>query len=206
MSSPARKGDATRQAILEHTVRLASRVGLDGLTIGRLATELGLSKSGLFAHFKSKEALQIQVLDAAAERFVDEVVKPAVREPRGEPRVRALFDRWLAWTKSNSGPGGCLFVAAAVELDDRPGAVRDRLVAMQKGWLDMIAIVYRAGVEDGHFRSDVDPHQFAHDLYSVMLGYHHAARLLRDPQAEPRARAALERLIASVRPERRRSA
>ena len=193
------KGEDTRTAILDRSVALATQVGLEGLTIGRLATELHLSKSGLFAHFRSKEALQIQVLDAAAERFVDEVVKPAVREPRGEPRIRALFDRWLAWTKSNSGPGGCLFVAAAAELDDRPGPVRDRLVALQKGWLEMIAIVFRTGATEGVFRPDLDPEEFAHDLYSVMLGYHHAFRLMRDPHAEKRAHAAFGRLLSSAR-------
>jgi AcrR family transcriptional regulator len=197
------KGDSTRAAILERAVGVATRTGLEGMTIGKLASELHLSKSGLFAHFRSKEALQIQVLDAAAERFVDDVVKPAVREPRGEPRIVALFDRWLAWTKSNSGPGGCLFVAAAAELDDRPGPVRDRLVALQRGWLEMIGIVFRAGVDVGRFRTGVDPDQFAHDLYSVMLGFHHAWRLMRDPRAEERARAALERLLSSVRSERR---
>jgi AcrR family transcriptional regulator len=197
------KGESTRTAILDRGVQLATQLGLEGLTIGRLATELHLSKSGLFAHFRSKEALQIQVLDAAAERFVDEVVKPAVREPRGEPRVRALFDRWLGWARSNSGPGGCLFVAAAAELDDRPGPVRDRLVALQKGWLEMIAIVFRAGVSERRFRADADPDQFAHDLYSLMLGFHHAWRLLHDPRAEERARAALERLLSAVRVQRR---
>jgi AcrR family transcriptional regulator len=198
-----RKGEATRAAILERGVELATETGLDGLTIGRLATDLGLSKSGLFAHFKSKEALQIQVLDAAAERFVDEVVRPAVKKPRGEPRLAALFEQWLAWTKSNSGPGGCVFVAAAAELDDRPGPVRDRLVALQKGWLEVIATVYRTGVEERHFQSDVDVEQFAYELYSVMLGFHHAERLLRDPRADARANAAFERLLVSVRRNRR---
>ena len=198
-----RKGEATRAAILERGVELATETGLDGLTIGRLATDLGLSKSGLFAHFKSKEALQIQVLDAAAERFVEEVVRPAVKKPRGEPRLAALFERWRAWTKSNSGPGGCVFVAAAAELDDRPGPVRDRLVALQKGWLDVIATVYRTGVEERHFRSDFDAEQFAYELYSVMLGFHHAERLLRDPRADARANAAFERLLSTVRRDRR---
>jgi AcrR family transcriptional regulator len=193
------KGEETRAAILAHAVQLATRIGLDGLTIGRLATDLGLSKSGLFAHFRSKEALQIQVLDAAAERFIDEVVKPAVREPRGEPRVTALFERWLAWTKSNSGPGGCLFVAAAAELDDRPGAVRERLVALQKGWLEMVGIMFSTGVAAGRFRSDLDPDEFAHDLYAIMLGFHHAARLMKDPRAEARAHAAFERLLTTAR-------
>jgi AcrR family transcriptional regulator len=197
------KGQTTRYAILDHAVRLATQTGLEGLTIGRLASEMGLSKSGLFAHFRSKEALQIQVLDAAAERFVDEVVRPALRERRGEPRLRAMFDRWLAWTKSNSGPGGCLFVAAAAELDDRPGPVRDRLVELQKGWLDVMATVFRTGVEERHFRADAEPEQFAYDVYSVMLGYHHAERLLRDPHAAARANAAFERLLSFVRQERR---
>jgi AcrR family transcriptional regulator len=198
-----RKGEATRAAILERGVQVATQTGLDGLTICRLATELGLSKSGLFAHFRSTEALQIQVLDASAERFVQEVVRPALREPRGERRLRAIFERWLAWTQTNSGPGGCLFVAAAAGLDDRPGAVRERLVALQKGWLEILATVYRTGVEERQFRRDVEPDQFAHDLYSVMLGFHHAARLLRDPRAGTRANAAFERLIASVRSQRR---
>src|SRR6266545_1500038 len=198
-----RKGEATRAAILDRGVELATQIGLEGLTIGRLAADLGLSKSGLFAHFRSKEALQIQVLDAAAERFVEEVVRAAVRHPRGEPRLAALFDRWLDWAKSNSGPGGCLFVAAAAELDDQPGPVRDRLVTLQKGWLEIIAIVYRTGVTERHFREDLDPDQFAHDLYSVMLGFHHASRLLLDPRAEDRAQAAFERLLESVRRRRR---
>ncbi len=198
-----RKGEATRAAILDRSVQLARQIGLEGLTIGRLATDLRLSKSGLFAHFRSKEALQVQVLDAAAERFVDEVVRPAVREPRGEPRVVALFERWLAWTKSSSGRGGCLFVAAAAELDDRPGPVRDRLVALQKGWLEMVGIVFSTGVAQGDFRNDVGPDEFAHDLYAIMLGFHHAARLLRDPLAEARAHAAFERLLSSARRRRR---
>ena len=194
-----KKGDATRTAILDRGVELATQIGLEGLTIGRLASDLRLSKSGLFAHFRSKEALQIQVLDAAAERFVDEVVRPAVRHPRGEPRMAALFENWLAWTKTNSEPGGCLFVAAAAELDDRPGAVRDRLVELQKGWLDTVAIIFRTGVAERHFREDVEPDQFAHDLYAVMLGFHHASRLLRDPRAEDRAHAAFERLLSAAR-------
>ena len=198
-----RKGEQTRAAILDRAGRLATQIGLGGLTIGRLATDLGLSKSGLFAHFRSKETLQIQVLDAAAERFIDEVVRPAVREPRGEPRITALFERWLAWTKSNSGPGGCLFVAAAAELDDRPGPVRERLVDLQKGWLEMVGIVFSTGVAAKHFREDLDADEFAHDLYAVMLGFHHASRLMRDPRAEARAHAAFERLLSTARHRRR---
>jgi AcrR family transcriptional regulator len=200
---PPRKGEQTRAAILEHATDLATQVGLEGLTIGRLATELSLSKSGLFAHFRSKEALQVQVLDAASQRFVEQVLRPALAAPRGEKRLRAIFERWLAWTKVNSGPGGCLFVAAAAELDDRPGPVRDRLVALQKDFMDVMANVARTGVSEKQFRRDLDGDQFAHDLYAVMLGYHHASRLLRDPKAEKRARAGFETLLSEARRRRR---
>jgi AcrR family transcriptional regulator len=192
---PVRKGEQTRAAILGHAADLATQIGLEGLTIGRLAAELGLSKSGLFAHFRSKEALQLQVLEEASRRFIEQVIRPALAAPRGEARLRSLFERWLAWTRRHSGPGGCLFVAAASELDDRPGAVRDRLVALQKDWLEVIANVARSGVADGKFRKGLDCDQLAHDVYSVMLGYHHAARLMRDPQAEARARSGFRSVL-----------
>ena len=193
------KGELTRQAILERATALASRSGLEGVSIGHLADELGLSKSGLFAHFGSKEALQVAILRFAAERFVENVVRPALAQPRGEPRVRAIFERWIAWDRSHSVPGGCLFVAAASELDDRPGPARDELVRLQRDWLDSIAISFRTGITEGHFRPEADAEQFAHDLYAVMLGYHHARRLLRDPAADARARASVEALLAAAR-------
>jgi len=189
------KGADTRNAVLERAIALASRVGLGGLTIGTLADELNLSKSGLFGHFKSKEALQIQVLDHAAARFVEAVVRPALAQARGEPRVRSLFHRWLDWARSSPMPGGCLFVAAATELDDKEGPVRDRLQQLQREWLGVIATSFRKGIEEGHFPENADPDQFAHDLYGVMLAYHHAHRLLRDPKAEVRARHAFQRLL-----------
>jgi AcrR family transcriptional regulator len=193
------KGEVTRQAILERATALASRCGLEGVSIGHLAEDLGLSKSGLFAHFGAKETLQVEILRFAADRFVQAVVRPALAQPRGEPRVRAIFERWLGWSRSHSVPGGCLFVAAASELDDRPGPARDELVRLQKEWMDGIAICFRSGISEGHFRADADPEQFAHDLYSVMLGYHHAQRLLRDPAADSRARASMEALLAAAR-------
>ena len=193
------KGDDTRQAILDHATRLASRVGLEGLTIGDLARDLHLSKSGLFAHFQSKEALQVQVIEAAARRFVDQVIRPALAAARGEPRLRALFDRWLAWGKSEDMPGGCLFIAAAIELDDKPGIVRDHLVQRQRDWLDALALAARIAVAEGHFRGDVDPDQFAFEAYGVMLVYHHMSRLFADPRAEDRARRAFEAILAADR-------
>ncbi len=194
-----RKGAVTRQSILEHATALASQVGLEGLSIGRLAEDLKLSKSGLFAHFQSKEALQIQVLEFAAMRFVETVVRPALKAPRGEPRIREAFERWMAWPKKSALPGGCFFVAAAVELDDREGPVRERLVQLQKDWLGVLAETVRSAVDEGHFRPDVDAEQFAHDMYGVMLAGHHSARLLRDPKSGQRTRAAFESLLSSAR-------
>lgn len=194
-----RKGELTHQTILERAIRLASRVGLHGLSIGGLAEELGLSKSGLFAHFKSKTELQVQVLQTATAVFTERVVRPALTKPRGEPRVRALFDGWLAWDLDQVLEGGCIFVAASAELDDTPGPARDALVQSQRDWLDALAQAARIAVAEGHFRKDLDVEQFAHDEYAVMLGFHHSKRLMRDPQAEPRARRAFEALVAAAR-------
>jgi AcrR family transcriptional regulator len=192
-----RKGKLTRNTILEHATELASQVGLTGLSIGRLADDLSLSKSGLFGHFLSKEALQIQVLEHGAERYVDEVVRPALAAPRGEPRLRALFERWLAWDSRMTG--GCVFVAASSELDDRPGPVRDRLVELQLQWADVLAQSFRKAIEAGHVRADADPQQFAQDMYGIMLSWHYHARLLADDEAETRARRAFEALLAAAR-------
>jgi AcrR family transcriptional regulator len=174
---------------------LASQVGLDGLTIGRLADDLDLSKSGLFAHFQSKEALQVQVLRHAADRFVEAVLRPALKAPRGESRVRQLFERWLDWPRVVPQPGGCVFVAAATELDDKPGPARDLLVELQRDWLEVIANAVRTAIGTGDFHGGVDPEQFAQDLYGIMLASHHATRLLRDPKAVTRARAAFEAIV-----------
>ena len=189
----------TRAAILDRASGLASTVGLGGLTIGTLADDLHLSKSGLFGHFRSKEALQIQVLEHAAARFLEVVVRPALREPRGEPRLRRLFDLWMEWVHSGSMPGGCIFVAASTELDDRPGSVRDRLAKLQGDWRETLSISARKAVEADHFRADTDCEQFAHELIGIFLAHHHSARLLRDPLAQQRSRRAFERLLASVR-------
>jgi AcrR family transcriptional regulator len=186
------KGGATRGTILDEAGRLARRVGLGGLTIGTLATQTGMSKSGLFAHFGSKESLQLQVLEHSTERFVDEVIRPALKAPRGTPRVRDLFERWLEW---DSAEGGCPLVAASFELDDQPGPVRERLVRVQRDWTETLSMVVTSGISEGHFRPDTDPRQFAQDLQGVMLAYHLASRLLADPEAADRARRALAALL-----------
>lgn len=193
------KKEATHDMILDRALAMASALGLEGLSIGSVAKEAGLSKSGLFAHFKSKEDLQLQVLESAVERFIETVVAPALRRPRGEPRVRALFDHWMAWESSSSMPGGCLFIAAAVELDDRPGKLRDYLASSQRDWMDALATAARIAVKEGHFHPDLDGQQFAYELYSIILAFHHFHRLLRDPVSRQRARQAFEDLIQQSR-------
>jgi AcrR family transcriptional regulator len=193
-----RKGTETRQAVLEEAARVASRVGLGGLTIGTLAASTQLSKSGLFAHFQSKESLQLQLLEHTRARFIDLVVRPALAAPRGEPRLRELFRRWLTWD-ADALPGGCLFIAASAEFDDQPGPVRDRLVQDQRDWLDTMAQVFRTAITEGDVRPDADPEQFAHDLHGVMLAFHHARRLLGDPDAATRATRAFEALLLAAR-------
>ena len=193
------KGETTRQAILDRASELTSELGLEGLTIGSLAADLGLSKSGLFAHFQSKQALQVQTLELAAQRFVELVVAPALRAGRGEPRVRALFEGWLAWPKAFAQPGGCVFVAAAAELDDQPGPARELLVKLQRDWLEGLAAAARSGVREGHFRRDLDVEQFAFEEYGWMLVTHQAWRLLADKQAFKRARRGFDSLIERAR-------
>jgi AcrR family transcriptional regulator len=191
------KGERTREAILDHALDLASVVGLEGLSIGALASHSGLSKSGLFAHFGSKEALQLATLKAASAAFVGAVMGPARAWPQGVERLRAIFENWLAWTERNQG--GCLFVTAAVELDDREGAAREFLVAQQRSWLDALARQATYAARTGELRADLDGEQFAFEMYGLYLGYHNARRLQRDPDAARRARAAFETLVANAR-------
>lgn len=193
------KGDATRERIVDRAMRLASRDGLEGLSIGTLATELGLSKSGLFGHFGSKEGLQLEILKSATERFQQDVLLPAYKTARGEPRLRALFTRWIAWGSDPGMPGGCLIYAAGVELDDRPGPLRDFLVASQKALQESLAKTVRLAIEAGHFRADVEPEQFTFELVALVHGYHHHRRLLQDPKSDQRVRTAFDRLVVQAR-------
>ncbi|MBE7447604.1 MAG: TetR/AcrR family transcriptional regulator [Kofleriaceae bacterium] len=191
-----RKGEATRAAILDRATDLARSTGVEGLSIGRLATELSLSKSGLFAHFGSKEALQVAIVEHAREQFVARVIAPGLKAARGEPRLRALFERWLSW---GSQAGGCIFLHLAAELDDRPGPARDALAAAIRDLLDVLATTTRVAIDEGQFRGDVDPHQVAFELYGIMAATHAAARLVGDPKAGARTRRALDGLIARCR-------
>lgn len=190
------KGEATREAVLDAASRMARTVGLGGMTIGALATSTQLSKSGLYAHFQSKEDLQLQVLEHAKARYVAQVIAPALSAPRGEPRMRALFEHKLRW---DSAPGGCIFTSAATELDDQPGPVRDRVARDERDWRDTIAEVFRTGIAEGHFRPEADPEQFAFDLEGVFLAHHLTHRLLDDTTADERARHSFEQLLTAAR-------
>ena len=184
---------------MDRAIEIASTVGIEGLTLGTLAESLELSKSGLFAHFKSREALQIAVLESAANHFRELVVVPALRARRGEPRVRALYEHWLEWAQAPTLPGGCVFISASVELDDRPGPVRDVLVQTQRDLLELLSQTARSAIEEGHFRKNLDTEQFAFELFAIVLGYHHQSRLFRDPKALARTKKAFERLLESAR-------
>ncbi len=189
------KGHETRSAILNHAIDLCSEVGLQGLTIGELAQKAGMSKSGLFAHFQSKENLQCEVLDAAANQFTKSILTPAFREPRGLNRIEAMFNNWVQWGEVKL-PGGCPFIAAASEFDDRPGQVRDRLVEHISNMLAMVARAARFSVDEGHFRPDLDTEQYAFEYWGIILGHHNYFRLLNREDADHRTRKAFEGLIA----------
>ena len=193
------KGEETRNQILGQALAMATRVGLEGLSIGSLAKEVQMSKSGLYAHFESKEDLQLKVMQEAADRFVEHVVRPALGEPRGEARIRGLFDNWISWARAPFLPGGCFFVTTAQEYNHRPGTIRDYLVALQKDWFDTMANSARIAVAEKQFRPDLDVDQFAHDMWSICLVYQYFSRLMRDPAAEARARTAFEALIQQSR-------
>ena len=191
------KGEETKERIVDRAWRMAGRDGLSGLSIGKLASELGLSKSGLFAHFGSKEELEIEVLKAAADRFTEQVVRPALQAPRGVARLRKMFKNWLTWVNDPAQPGGCIFMAAGAELDDGEGPQRDYLVSAQTSLRHLLAKAARLAVEAGELQRDLDCEQFAFELQGLVMAYHHSRRLLRDPKAEQHAKAAFERLLAA---------
>ena len=193
------KGAHTRSLILDHAVAHASEVGLEGLSIGSLATRLSLSKSGLFAHFGSKEELQLATLKAAQERFVNKVFLPAMDAPRGLARMRALFRNWFDWLDSSGQPGGCVILAAAAEFDDRPGLVHDTLLAGQKELRGAIAKAVRLAIEAGELPAETDPWQLAFELFGIVLAAHHDRHLFDDPRATERGMKAIERLLAAAR-------
>jgi AcrR family transcriptional regulator len=190
----AHKGQQTRATILDAALNLASQMGIEGLSIGALAEVTGMSKSGVFAHFGSREELQISVIREYHERFEEEVFRPAIRQPRGLPRLRALFDNWVGKVATEID-SGCIYISGAVEFDDRPGPVRDALAGMVLLWHGALGRAIRMAVELGHLRADTDPLQMLFEIHGLILSLHHDARFLRTAGAVERARTAFERLI-----------
>lgn len=190
------RGAETRKRILEIAVESAAREGLEGLTIGGLAETLGMSKAGLFAHFGSKEDLQIATINAAREIFIERAVSPALRSPDGLPRLRALCEHWLDY--SGSFIGGCFFAAASSEFDGRPGPVRDRIAECMKEWLSALERAVREGQRLGHVSKEMDAAQIAFELNAFALGSNWARQLFGDRSAVGRSRQAMLGRVSSI--------
>ncbi len=193
------KGEQTRQQIITRALSLSSEVGLEGLSLGNLASELKLSKSGLFAHFKSKEALQLDVLQAACDLFTRDVLQPSLAEPRGLRRVQVLFDHYIAWVRGSGKTRTCIFMGLSQEYDDRPGPVRDALAKSQRDWQASVARVAQTAVESGEFHKHLDLQQFAFEFTGIGMIFQQFKSLLHDKQAERHAYVAFDALMARSR-------
>lgn len=191
-----RKGELTRAAILDVALDLASRDGLEGLTIGLLADKMNMSKSGVFAHFGSREDLQIEVVKLYHHHFEQEVFFPSMKEPRGLPRLQAMFARWVKRVSVEIA-SGCIYISGAVEYDDRPGAIREELAGMVRAWKDALRRCAVQTIEMGHLSSQTDPDQLVFEMYGLILALHHDARFLKLPGSVNRAEVGFERLIKS---------
>jgi AcrR family transcriptional regulator len=196
------RGLRTRDAILARAVDIASANGLEGLTVGTLAEQLGMSKSGLFAHFGSKEDLQLATVETARQMFIDHVTVPAIHAAKGMPRLWGLIDRWLTLVEKRVLKGGCFFSAASFEFDSRKGVVRDRIAAIMREWIGMLSGAVQKAQKAGHVHAKVDPTRLAFEIHAVAMGAHWAYQLLDDKQAYSRARTlALEKLRSIATPE-----
>ncbi len=193
-----RKGELTRAAILDVALGLASRDGLEGLTIGLLADRMNMSKSGVFAHFGSRTDLQIEVLKLYHNVFEHEVFMPSLQAPRGLPRLEAMFARWIKRVTVEIA-SGCIYISGAAEYDDRPGAIREELVAMVRVWQNALHRCVVQAVEMGHLQEGTDPQQLVYEMYGLILALHHDARFIKRPGSVERAEAGFARLIADYR-------
>jgi AcrR family transcriptional regulator len=188
------KGLATREAIIDRAYEIARFSGVEGLSIGPLAGAVGMSKSGVFAHFGSREDLQLAVIESAATRFGEAVFLPALSQPRGLPRLRALMHNWFEWVRGNSG--GCVLLGSVTEYDDRPGPLRDQVMRNEQRWRDLLRRAIQLAIECGHLRAG-DTDQYAFELYAFPLAVHHEAGLFGYEQARRHGDAAVERWFAS---------
>ena len=190
-----RKGEQTRAAILDVALELASRNGLEGLTIGLLADRMSMSKSGVFAHFGSREDLQLEVVKLYHHRFEQEVFFPSIKETRGLPRLVAMYTRWVKRVSVEIA-SGCIYISGAVEYDDREGPIREELVSMVRAWQGALLRSVQQAVELKHLRAGVDAEQLVFEMHGLILALHHDARFLRTPGALDRARTGFERVLA----------
>lgn len=189
------KGQQTKLLIVKAALALAEKVGLEGLSIGVLAELTHMSKSGVFAHFGSREELQISVLQAYDQRFSEEVFTPAMSEPRGLPRLRALFDNWMKRVAVEIR-SGCIFISGAVEFDDRPGLVRDALAGSVQSWLDALCRAVQQAKEEGHLLAQAEESQVVFEIHGLILALHYEARFLHKTGALERARTAFEHVLS----------
>jgi AcrR family transcriptional regulator len=196
------RGQRTRQAILLHAARVGSAEGLEAVSLQRLATDLGISKSGLFAHFGSKEELHLATISAAAQIFADEVLRPALTEPRGVRRVWALCAAWMSYLERGVFPGGCFFWAVAEEFDSRrPGPVRDSILEKKAYWSYSLERAVREAQEAGEIYAEVDPEQLAWELDSLLGGANSGFKSGEGTRALERgSRAIRERLSRAATP------
>ncbi len=192
------RGLRTREAILARAVDIASVHGLEGLTVGSLAEQLRMSKSGLFAHFGSKQDLQLATIEAARTIFIKKVTRPALAAPRGMPRLWGLVEQWLILVEKRFFPGGCFFSAASFEFDSRRGAVRDRIAAIMNEWIAVITRAVYEAQKAGHLDPKVDPTRLAFEIHAVAMGAHWASQLLDDRHAYSRARTIVIEKLRSI--------
>lgn len=182
-----------KSAILQKGLEMASHLSLEALTFGELAKEIKMSKSGLFAHFKSKENLQLEILNYAAQNFAKDVIFEALKVERGIPRIRAFVNNWVKWGSKFSG--GCIFVDATTEFNDRPGNVQNLLLDQQVQWVDILRRIGESAIKAGDIKPDTDCEQFAFELYSLVLGYYYYDQLIRDPKIEERKEKSLNKFL-----------
>lgn len=195
-----KRSSPTRERILQQGLALMSQEGLSGVTLGQLAERVGMSKSGVFAHFRSKEEVQIGLLEDSTRLATHSVVEPALREPEGLPRLEALMHHWLGWAQRAGLPGGCPVAAAMFELDDAEGPVREKVLAIEAELRDLLRKIVRQAIDRKHFRADVDVDQFVWELCGIYLSHHVAQRFLRHADADTRARTAFQALVERARP------
>lgn len=188
------KGQQTKQAIVEAALALSSQVGLEGISIGAVAEATGRSKSGVFAHFGSREELQISVIRAYFRQFEQEVFHPAIREPRGLPRLMALYDHWMR-VVANELQFGCIFISGAVDFDDRPGPVRDTLAQSVEIWLGAVVRAVHQAKREGHIHANADEDQVAFEIHGLILAVHYEARFLKKPGSTERAVAGFQHIV-----------